>query len=211
MNKEPQQPEREEQIAAYVNGEMTLEETAAFEQLMESDETLRHEVEECRRALDTAPEWMASEAPGIDRVDALAIPRMVTAQDKVQEIAPRQPAEVLAKPKYLSFLRYAMAAAAMFIVGFFLGTQWPLSSQIGAPEISQKPQLEIEKEADLPSPLPIEPGETVKSRLADLGARRSVTRQNGRLIIETTLKDSDARALWVVDAGFRLAQSSSQQ
>ena len=211
MNKEPQQPEREEQIAAYVNGEMTLEEAAAFEQLMKSDETLRHEVEECRRTLDTAREWMMQEAPGIERVDALAIPRMVTAQDKVQEISPRQPAEVLARPKYLSFLRYAMAAAAIFIVGFFLGNQWPLSFGTGAPEISQKPQLEIEKEADLPSPLPIEPGETVKSRLADLGARRSVTRQNGRLIIETTLKDSDARALWVVDAGFRLAQSSSQQ
>lgn len=211
MNKEPQQPERDEQIAAYVNGEMTAEETTAFERLMESNETLRHEVEEWRRTLDTAREWMMQEAPGIDRVDALAIPRMVTAQEKVQEISPRQPAEMLAKPKYLSFLRYAMAASAIFIVGFVLGTQWPLSAKIGAPVISQKPQLEIEKEADLPSPLPIEPGETVKSRLAELGARHSVTRQNGRLVIETTLEGTNAHALWVVDAGFRLAQPSTQQ
>ncbi len=211
MNKVPQQPEREEQIAAYVNGEMTLEETAAFERLMESDARLHQEVEEWRRTLDTAREWMMQEAPGIDRVDALEIPRMVTAQDKVQEISPRQPVEVLAKPKYLSFLRYAMAAAAIFIVGFFLGTQWPVSAKIGAPEIAEKPPVEIEKQADLPSPSLPQPGETVKSRLAEFGARRSVTRQNGRLIIETTLKDSDARALWVVDAGFRLAQSSSQQ
>lgn len=214
MNKEPQQPEREEQMAAYVNGEMTLEEAAAFERLMESDERLHQEVEECRQALDAAREWMMQEAPGIDRVDALEIPRMVTAQEKLQEISLRQPAEVLtsrAKPKYSSFLRYAMAAAAIFIVGFFLGNQWPLSAQIGAPEISQKPPLQIEKEADLPSPLPIEPGETVKSRLADLGARRSVTRQNGRLIIETTLEGTNAHVLWVVDAGFRLAQPSTQQ
>lgn len=211
MNKEPQQPERDEQIAAYVNGEMTLEEAAAFERLMESDERLHREVEEWRRTLDTAREWMMQEAPGIDRVDALEIPRLITAQEKLQEISPRQPAEVLAKPKYLSFLRYAMAAAAIFIVGFFLGTQWPVSFRTGAPEISQKPQLEIEKQADLPSPLPIEPGETVKSRLAELGARRSVTRQNGRLIIETTLEGTNAHALFVVDAGFRLAQSSSQQ
>ncbi len=202
MNKEPQQPEREEQIAAYVNGEMTAEETAAFERLMESDERLHQEVEEWRRALDAAREWMMQETPGIDRVDALEIPHMVTAQEKLQEISP--------KPRYLPFLRYAMAAAAIFIVGFFLGTQWPLSARIGAPMISEKPPLEIEKEADLPSPSPIQPVETVRSRLAELDARRSITRQNGRLIIETTLKETNARALWVVDAGFRPAQSSTQ-
>jgi hypothetical protein len=145
---------------------------------------------------------VTQEAPGIERVNALEIPRLVTTQKKMQEVS--------AKPSYLPFLRYAVAAAAIFLIGFFLGTQWPMSFRAGAPEISEKPLVEIEKRTGLPSPSPIQPGETVKSRLAELGARRSVTRQNGRLFIETTLKDSDTRAFWVVDAGFRLAQSSTQ-
>lgn len=211
MNKEPQQPEREERIAAYVNGEMTADQAAAFEQLMESDEVLRQEVDECRRALDAARAWMTQEAPGVDRVDALEIPRLVMPRGKVQEVYPRHAAEVPVKSKHLSFLRYAMAAAAIFLIGFLLGTQWPLAFRPGAPEISITKGSETPKEPYLATPSPVPPSETAESRLADLGARRSVTRQNGRVIVETTLKDTNVRALWVVDAGFRLPQSSTQQ
>jgi anti-sigma factor RsiW len=205
MNKPSMEPERQEKVAAYVNGEMTPEESAAFEQLMESDEALREEVQEFQHALDAAREWMTLEAPGVEHVDALEIPRVAATQEKLREIHPRQ----LAKPKYLSFLQYGVAAAAIFLIGFFLGTQWPLRSIPGPSGISKGLQTQEQVCPVVPSPVPS--GRTVESRLADLGARRSVTQQNGRVIIETTLKGTNAPALWVVDAGFRLAQSSTQQ
>jgi anti-sigma factor RsiW len=189
----------EARIAAYLCGETTSEEAAAFEHLMEADEALGREVEQWRRALDAARDWMAADAPGVERVAQLAAPSLHGRENRGGARA-----RVLT---IRAFVWRAMAAAAIFALGIVVGQKTGhLPAAPNAPGLvqttptpggtgpAQSPPVQREKT----------PAEEARVEVAGLSSR--YTDEKGRLIIETTLKGSGTRAMWVVDGTFQLAQ-----
>lgn len=119
--------ERRGQFAAYVGGEMNEAERAEFELRLERDAFLRREVEQTLDALDAAREWFESETPGSERVEKLETP-LVAAPPVLAEVevvsATRVRGPLAARDDSLGWwLRRGIAAAAIFIAGFFIG-QW---------------------------------------------------------------------------------------
>jgi anti-sigma factor RsiW len=200
--------ENEEKIAAYLDGEMTPQEVAAFENRMKEDEALRREVDHWRRALDAAREWMSAEAPGVERVASLAIPSLVKRTDSVHAAdAPLPSARPSARVWRIRSLAWgALAAAAIFVAGFCLGQITP---RAGVPAPSGSAERPSVKQGATPAPTPraMPTPESGQVEVAAAHAQR-YTDEHGRLVIETTLKGSGARALWVVDGKFSLAQFS---
>lgn len=192
---------REDQIAAYCDGEMTPDEATAFERRMQSDAALRRDVEQWREALDAARDWMATEAPGTDRAARLEVPAV--AHRAKAAIKPARIVSVFSR----SWLRHGLAAAAIFLAGVYFGfelkggTPAPSSGVTGAPpgQISPEPVQTAPAPIGHPEPAPAE------REVAVLPNQR-YTDEHGRLVVETTLKGSGARALWVVDGKFQLAQ-----
>jgi len=74
----------------------------------------------------------------------------------------------------------------------------------GAGLIAPSPQVKPEKTPAVPGNQ--QTPEKERKEIAGLSAR--YTDERGRLVVETTLKGSGARALWVVDGEFQLAQST---
>ncbi len=127
-----------EAIAAYVVGDMTDSDLAAFERRLEWDAALRREVEATRRALEAAREWFGAEPPGVERLDRLEIPAVVGLgatmgqQDSVEKepVKPGmgepgrqeiQGAQVIPVWGWGSRLRLVLAAAAIFVLGVAVG------------------------------------------------------------------------------------------
>lgn len=189
--------EREDRLGAYVDGEMTPAEAAAFERDMEADEALRREVDAWREAIEAASDWMDVDAPGIERVAHLAIPS-VAARGEVSPAASgrgdsgRGRARVVAVPSV--FWRVA-AAAAIFVAGFYIG----YASQQGE---------------STPAGIPIKAGSTPEQPISDasdrevaqLPARRYSTDSRGRIVVHTTLAGSSGSALFVIDRDFEVGQ-----
>ena len=70
-------PERNEQINAYLSGTMPPEESRRFERLLREDAELEREVRLAREALDAARQWAAAEAPNAqERAARLKIPHL---------------------------------------------------------------------------------------------------------------------------------------
>ncbi|MFH1741558.1 MAG: hypothetical protein ABIH23_21335, partial [bacterium] len=109
----PNQEKRQNQIAAYFDGEMTPGETADFEQQMKTNESLRQEAEQWQKALEAARDWIQSEAPGTEHLPDLPVPS-VAKQKNIRRLFPIPKSEIRI-PK--SAWR-AAAAAAIFIAGF---------------------------------------------------------------------------------------------
>ena len=197
MNGNPDPETRDEQIAAYVDGAMTSDERAAFERALSEDPTLQVDVEMAQQALDAARDWIAAPPPGLERADRLEIP--------VPRRARRRVWWSLSAPIW----RMA-AATAIFAVGFLLGqgsnqTEGPG----GSPAIQDvRPQTaEIAPAKIAPTPAVTPARDTKPVQVAMRAPRTTTVEENGRLRIETTLKDSGARAVWIVDGGFRLAKA----
>ena len=187
--------EYDERIASYFNGEMSQKEKAAFERLLETDETLRREVEEMRSALQDAQGWFSEEAPGIERVKQLEIPSVAKTK------ARQRPAF-----SFRIFIRRAAwqiaAAAALFIIGFYFGAG--TQTQVKAPvsvdlEVFETPEEGVSTVPAIDLRQQEEPPEPAKPLY--------VVQKNGTYEIET-VTSSGSRALWVVDASFQLAQTS---
>jgi len=194
---------REDQIAAYLDGELAPEQAAAFESRMQSDAALRRDVEQWREALEAARDWMAAEAPGMERAARLLAP----------SVAPRngsaiKPARVLSLA-LRPLLRRGLAAAAIFVAGFCFGLE--LKSRTPAPNggLSGAPPGIVRPEPVNATPTPSAPGPPAATEREAAGLpNQRYTDEHGRLVVETTLKGSGARALWVVDGKFQLAQFS---
>ena len=203
-----QQQKTGEEIASYVSGEMTPEETEAFEARMHDDETLRDEVEAWRDTLHLARGWANADVPGIDRVAELKIPSVSK---------PR----VVAMPRGKLFsllLRKGAIAAAIFAMGFVFGMARQQDSsapvrepnsgreQISQEEVQHRPLTEQKKPA-----LPVGKTEVAKAEQEKRQSRRTThtTERDGRIIIDTRQGNSGARAVWVVDGNFRLASAES--
>jgi hypothetical protein len=181
--------EREEKIAAYIAGLMSQEEKETFERILMGDDTLKGEVEACRKSLENARVWVSEEPPGLELVDALKCPTILV----------KQPG---GRAKIVTMVRRAIAIAAIFLLGFLIGKGFPQRWTVKKP-ISPKTTMVETK----PTPAPM-PGarETPQIPQEDKSERR-ITRENGRIIIETTGVNTETRSIWVVDGSIRIAQA----
>ena len=212
---------RQMEIEAYLAGGMSRGEAAAFEEQMRGDEALRREVTAWREALAAAQEWFEAEPPGVARADALPIPSLAPPVTSEHVIAIGERLRIGRRRASGARVRFwamqALAAAAVFVIGFAIGHRAPApaassttdrsvtltgaGSQISAPPASVAlpastqsipVQPVAEEPAQSPEPENFPPIETARE-------------ENGRVIIETTLRGSGARALWVVDGSFQVA------
>ncbi|MCE5230824.1 hypothetical protein LLG95_14700 [bacterium] len=141
--------------------------------------------------LDAAREWVAADPPGLARADQLPIPRVV-----------KDSSFIIHHSSFpWRWLWQPAMAAALFIGGFFLGrveTVKPVS-----------PDRPITQNAVTPAPAATpRQADDHSTQLAKADRpTRYVTRQDGRMIIETTLADSGAHATWVIDGSFKLASN----
>lgn len=184
--------EREDRIAAFVDGEMTPDEMAAFERRMRGDEALRRDVEQWRDAVEAARDWMDADVPGTERLAGLAIPSVANRVSRHSE-----PARVLDLRR---LVRGAAAAAAIFVFGFYIGhvTQGRAPVPVGDSVVENpQPTPTIEKPAPPERQSP-GPGREVAQ------ARRYFTDERGRLLVETQLADSRGTAFFVIDRSFQL-------
>lgn len=223
MNRQEKQ-EQDERLMAYLEGEMTPDEAAAFDAFMEKDETLRVQCAQWRKALDAAREWTCADAPGVERVENLQMP-VVPQRAKPVSAAARRHVSQRDFTHFFSlrWLVWAGAAAAIFIAGFGVGQMagpgaLPLPRGGGKQVVVDKADYPTPTpEMPTPSPVPKEqtaatsptreqPSERGRVEVADIPTQR-YTDEHGRLVVETTLKGSGARAFWVVDGTFQLAQS----
>jgi hypothetical protein len=199
--------EREAQIAAYFDGEMTPEQAAAFESRMQTDEALRREVEQWREALEAVGEWMAMDAPGVERVATLAIPSVAGKQyadDTAKRVVfPRKEPVWLFRFRPLAW--GSLAAAVIFVAGFYVG-QMTHGGAVPLPGDRADSQAFQNEVKPTPTPSERQPSERGQIEAAGVPVQR-YTDELGRLVVETTLQGSGARALWVVDGKFQLAQS----
>ncbi len=175
-------------IASYMDGDMGNDERTAFERRLAEDAALRHDLQSWRDAMEAAQQWFDDDAPGVERVAALAVPTM-----------PR-----LDKPfRFASWRKYA--AAALFIVGFGLGmlTQKEINFVEPPRQLNHDSnQTTIKQPSPIATPR-VQPPHQSQPELA-LNDEPTFTRQeDGKVIIETTLHDSGARATWIVDGSFQ--------
>ncbi|MCX7016020.1 MAG: hypothetical protein NTW86_26265 [Candidatus Sumerlaeota bacterium] len=217
---------REEQIAAFVDGEMTDSERAAFERRMEGDAALRRDVEEWREALAAARAWAVAEPPGVERADSIQVPSAAVrsiATRRIGRQSARRPARVV-EVSWLRLARRAAAVAAVFVVGFGLGrlTNAPVSGSPkptnttpaageavpNAVEVAATPSATV-KLAPTNESAPAAAPASRQARheqqaIASAAPPFYKTEENGRLILETRLRGSGGSATWVVDGRFRM-------
>jgi hypothetical protein len=215
--------DRETQIACYIDGEMTPEEAAAFARAMAGDAKLRTEAEQWRAAFEAAREWMTADVPGdvpgLERASEIVVPQIEGPAVVVRTIGAskrtlpsgrgtaldalphgRASALIVRRPA----LWQVAAAAAIFVIGFVLGqiankpAAQPSPSSVAQPSPPPQAAPTPSRKEDHPSGGP---------RIAGAPKPRYTKDEHGRVVVETTLEGSGARALWVVDAGFQLSQS----
>lgn len=206
-----------DRAAAYLTGEFSAEEAAEFEREMAEDPGLREEVEACRRALEQVNLWMRAEAPGESALVALP-PLPILRKGENADTSYRAPRVWWGRPRFAPSpflgerrgegrggLRWALqglAACVIFALGFALG-----SSTSTPPRLEEAP-LQLTAQASAAMPVPGRAVETTKQTTPKpRGAepsRTQVVDEGGRLVIETNLAGSTARAVWVVDGNFRL-------
>jgi len=181
-----------DEIASYMEGAMSNEERVAFEQRLAEDASLRSGLQSWREAMDAAQQWVEAKAPGVERVEALAIPTM-----------PRHPITLNRPSRLASWRKYA--AAALFIIGFGLGmlTQKEISMVEPPRQLNHESnQTTIKQPSPIATPR-VKPSHPSQPEVA-LHDEPTFTRQeDGKVIIETTLHDSGARATWIVDGSFQ--------
>jgi len=225
-----------EEIAAYVAGELTPAAAADFEQRLAGDEFLRREVEATRAALDDARAWLGETPPGIERAETLKAPFLSSPKGIPSSSRPRprfQKYLAVAAIFLLGFLLgrvsdWIRSGGGTSITEERATADAPEGRPGGAVKSDQPDQTDgIEKtrgtgapsNPPVPSPQttpstpPPHPASSQGFALAQAAApppRRTYS-DNGKLIIETTLKESGAQALWVVDAGFRLDTNHDRQ
>lgn len=213
-------PQRGRQIAAYVSGDMTPREAAAFERRMEADEILRREVEQWREVVAAAEQWAAQEVPGIERADGLTLPSLHPPRSWPALLSNLRLAGVTAgfRPRWLT----ACVFAAGFVLGALLFRQAPPSRapaeretgpdtvMIGGRDEEHGTGAESGTDVKEPeTPSIVEPGgERSRTRVAAAPGPRYVTQQDGRVVVETTLARSGARVTMIVDGGFQFPPRS---
>ncbi|HUT24944.1 MAG TPA: hypothetical protein VM492_11420 [Sumerlaeia bacterium] len=193
------QREEQERIAAFLSGAMPEKEAAEFERRLRDDAALAREVEVWRQALAEARDWLHADPPGAERAADLEIPTVSDA-GRASEGRSRRSWATVAPLR--SATARALAAAALFFGGVLVGALAPRAERLG-PGGERTLTAPVET---VSQPAGREPSQAEARRSPE--PWRYVETQNGRVIIETTLQGSGARAVWVVDGKFRLAGSS---
>ncbi len=202
MKNPPNEMESFERACAYISGDLSSEEIQSFEREMENDSTLRKLVEEARQVIVETRGWLQSEPPGLEQVEALAMPR---------------PSSVPRRSVFPTWRRFA--TAAVFIIGFFLGgfaqKEASMMDRFGtlftAPGVSNPSETGDQSSGisgeSIQHDTPLQPSKdsTIKSYPADRSPIHHAREENGRLIIET------ACAVWVVDGNFDLDHKHNEK
>jgi anti-sigma factor RsiW len=143
-------PERNDQINAYLSGTMPPEEARRFERLLREDAELEREVRLAREDLDAARQWAAAEAPNAqERAARLKIPHLEwhgrpareSFSNAERRVRPATEVDLPVAGSSLSnaergvrpsFVRY-LAAAALFAAGILVGAMLPRETPPGGP------------------------------------------------------------------------------
>lgn len=175
-----------ERISEYAAGSLSREEAEKIERLMDEDPDFRSLVEEYRDAVEMGMEWLDAPAPGVEKAGSLPNPFDKEAEKGKTVTLP-------------SWLRFGIAAAAVFVLGFLCG-QWFRATP---PQNVEPVSGVVERETTevVPTPTP----ETTKPEKEK--THRRVVTENGRVVIETMADNARTRSLWVVDADLQIADS----
>ena len=195
----------EEQMAAYLFDELDPEAKSDFECAMAEDAELRGEVEALREAMGVAREWAAADPPGIERVDQLPLPKF---QEQAVPAHPSGLTRILGLLGQPGLLRkaswQAATAAAIFIVGVWVGTMNQAQEMTPPTSIATAQKNSNQSGTDDPEIKPDDPAPVEQAP-----PRRSTRHENGRTIIEST-PTSGGSSIWVIDGSFELAESMMQ-
>lgn len=193
--------EDEQRLLCFLLGDLSAEDAALFEKRLQTDVALQALEKEYRDALKRARDWLASESPGAERISTLKIPDLM-GERSFRTIAERKRAVLWKKA-----LRRVLATAAIFLIGFLVGQGFRLSVEDERPTLAPpftKESVNVERTA----PTPARMGESEASmKMADASIRRRTVQPDGRVLVETVLKETGSQALWVVDGRFRVSES----
>lgn len=195
----------DEQIIAWLGGEMPPEEANRFATRLRAEPALRQQVEQTRRALEAAREWYVEEAPGSNRVEDLVIPPL--AHPAARVVGPAQWRR--GRSRVFSYMVRTAAAAAIFIVGFYAGHLNRATGGSPVMHVSENAHVANTNERKVPGSQQIT-GETPVPQ-QEPPPVQSARDENGHVVVETTLAGSGGRALWVVDGSFQVASNTPIQ
>ncbi|GEM_PF-2357032 len=227
--KESQIEDAQEQIAAYVCGDMDGVEREAFEKRLTGESALRRETEAFAQALDAAKSWMNAPPPGLDKVAEIPIPVL-------RPIPVPKPAAPPAATIKINALRW-MAAAALFLMGMATG-YWLLPAARGAnnapdsglasrihgtnatyktngtnaasaSDMSHESHESHTSHSSAASASAAPAPAAVPAAAPSPAPPRTFRESNGRVIVESTLSATGGQVVWVVDGSFQLAQANS--
>ncbi|MEN6627274.1 MAG: hypothetical protein ABFD69_13705 [Candidatus Sumerlaeia bacterium] len=175
--------DQHDQLNAWADGELPPDAAARFER---------------ESGLNEARQWLAADAPGLERADELTAPRLTQLRNPKSAI------------RNFRWAWQMAAAASIFVGGVCIG-------RVSAPNRDGKVVESINTPAVSPTPGPgrsgLRPDSGPESgQRPDLPAapQRYVRQDDGRVIIETTLADSGAHATWVIDGSFKLASNETK-
>ncbi len=183
-----------ERMMNYLTGEMRESDQTMFEQELETDATLKREMNELRLLLDQSKSWVMQEPPGMDRVKPFTIPSNVEFQP-----TPSKPHR---------FWR-PLATAAVFALGVLFGIVVENQASLLNGKFQTKPSLTTNQQI---IQLPIHP-DTNKTKETNADSRKNqieTREEDGKVIIETPLKNQGS-AIWIVDADFKPQHQSTIQ
>ncbi len=197
---------REERLAAYLFDGMTPAERKDFERDLENDSEFRSRYEQCLESLNCIRQWTEEDPPELARIENLQVPSLPRA---VIDFRKNKRMRI---PFTRRWVWQAAAALLLFLAGYLLGqrneTARPFSPNTAVipsgTQATERPAPEPIPAVSLPVPAEEASGKNEPSLVAN-----TLTEENGRLQVETTLKASGARAIWVVDGRFRPTNPSS--
>ena len=212
---------RADRIDAYLAGDMSASDRAAFERDLAADPTLARDLAAWRAAWDAARDWAQAAPPGLARADAITLASLESL-GSLESSASSSPDK-----SYRSHRSYGLslprvwrpaAAAALLLAGFALGR---LSQPAAAPDrsISSVPTMPstLSRETSTaaqptpqPTPTAVSPVAAPPPANTDLAMSRPAVRttdENGRLVVETSLQRSGGQATWVIDGSFQIAET----
>ncbi|HNT34327.1 MAG TPA: hypothetical protein PKH07_04940 [bacterium] len=192
--------EDEQRLLGFLLGDLSPEDAALFEKRLQTDRALQALEKEYRDALERAKDWLGSETPGAEGISALHTPSL--SHTHRENVSTRH-----ARSDYWrKVTKRVLAAAAMFLIGFLFGQGSRLSldneREPLAPSFKNE-SVNVERMA--PTPARMEEPEA-PMKLVDASVRRQTVQPDGRVLVETVLKETGSQALWVVDGRFRVSE-----